>query len=78
MAITSVDVELDCRGMFCPMPIVQLKKATRSMKQGQVLRLLATDPGSVRDVPSWAMKTGNRVVEASEDSGVYSLVIEVS
>jgi len=78
MVITGVDVELDCRGMFCPLPIVQLKKATKSMKPGQVLRLLATDPGSVRDVPSWAGKTGNRVVEASEDSGVYTYVIEVS
>jgi len=78
MDITGVDIELDCRGMFCPLPIVQLKKATKTMKPGQVLRLTATDPGSAKDVPSWASKTGNRVVEASEDSGVYTFLIEVS
>jgi tRNA 2-thiouridine synthesizing protein A len=64
--------------MFCPLPIVHLKKATKTMKPGQVLRLLATDPGSVRDVPAWAGKTGNRVVETSEGSGVYTFIIEVS
>jgi len=78
MGVARVDIELDCKGMFCPLPIVQLKKAARTMKPGQVLRLLATDPGSVRDIPAWAGKTGNRVVEASEDSGVYTFVIEVS
>ncbi|HEX9914705.1 MAG TPA: sulfurtransferase TusA family protein, partial [Candidatus Bathyarchaeia archaeon] len=44
----------------------------------QVLRLTATDPGSVRDVPAWASKTGNKVLEASEDSGVFTFLIEVS
>ncbi|MFH0850202.1 MAG: sulfurtransferase TusA family protein [Candidatus Bathyarchaeota archaeon] len=78
MAGVSVDVELDCKGMFCPMPIVQLKKATKNMKPGQVLRLMATDPGSVRDIPAWAGKTGNKVLETSEDSGVFTFLIEVS
>jgi tRNA 2-thiouridine synthesizing protein A len=78
MVVSRVDVELDCKGMFCPLPIVHLKKATKTMKPGQVLRLLATDPGSVRDIPAWAGKTGNRVVETSEDSGVYTFIIEVS
>ncbi|OGD55159.1 hypothetical protein A3K81_02145 [Candidatus Bathyarchaeota archaeon RBG_13_60_20] len=78
MVGTKVDVELDCKGMYCPIPIVQLKKATKVMKPGQVLRLMATDPGSVRDIPAWASKTGNRLVDTSENSGVYSFLIEVS
>ena len=78
MANIRIDVELDCKGMFCPMPIVQLKKATKTMKPRQVLRLTATDPGSVRDVPAWANKTGNKIMEASEDSGVFTFLIEVS
>ncbi|HEX9914481.1 MAG TPA: sulfurtransferase TusA family protein [Candidatus Bathyarchaeia archaeon] len=78
MAGVRIDVELDCKGMFCPMPIVQLKKATKTMNPRQVLRLTATDPGSVRDVPAWASKTGNKVLEASEDSGVFTFLIEVS
>ena len=47
-----IDVELDCNGMFCPMPVVQLKKATKNMPSGQVLRLVATDPDSKRDTSS--------------------------
>lgn len=78
LADIKINVELDCEGMFCPMPIVQLKKATKTMKPRQVLRLTATDPGSVRDVPAWASKTGNKVLEASEDSGVFTFLIEVS
>lgn len=78
MASISVDVELNCKGMFCPMPLVQLKKATKNMRPGQVLRLMATDPGSVRDIPAWAGKTGNKVLETSEDSGVFTFLIEVS
>jgi tRNA 2-thiouridine synthesizing protein A len=73
-----IDVELDCKGMFCPMPIVQLKKATKTMKPMHVIRLTATDPGSVRDVPAWASKTGNNILESSEDSGVFTFLIEVS
>ena len=47
-----IDVELDCKGMFCPMPVVQLKKATKNMQLGQVLRLVATDPDSKIDTSS--------------------------
>jgi len=71
------DVELDCRGMFCPMPIVQLKKTTKGMKPGQIIKLTATDPGSIRDVPAWASKTGNKVIDTTEDSGVFTFLIEV-
>lgn len=73
-----VDVELDCRGMFCPMPIVQLKKATKTMKPGQVLRMVATDPGSKRDVPAWAQKTGNEILDSSEGDKEFTFVIKVS
>ena len=78
MANVNVDIELDCKGMFCPMPIVQLKKATKNMKPGQVLKLMATDRGSVRDIPAWANKTGNKVLETSEGSGVFKFLIEVN
>lgn len=78
MAGVSVDVELDCKDMFFPMPIVQLKKATKTMKPGQVLKLMATDPGSMRDISAGASKTRNRVLEASEDSCVFTFLVEVS
>jgi tRNA 2-thiouridine synthesizing protein A len=76
--MVDVDVEVDAKGMFCPMPIVKLKKATKTMKSGQVLKLIATDPGSVRDVPAWAGKTGAEILETSEENGQYIFVIKVS
>jgi tRNA 2-thiouridine synthesizing protein A len=78
MSEVEIDLELDCRGMFCPMPIVQLKKATKNMKPGQVLRLVATDPGSKRDVPAWAEKTGNDILDSNEEGKEFTFVIKVS
>jgi tRNA 2-thiouridine synthesizing protein A len=78
MSDVKIDVELDCKGMFCPMPIVQLKKATKNMRPGQVLRLVATDPGSKRDVPAWAEKTGNEILDSSEEGKEFTFIIKVS
>ena len=76
--MVKIDVELDCKGMYCPMPIVKLKKATKTMESGQHLRLTATDPGSVRDVPAWAGKTGAEIIETSESDGEFVFIIKVS
>ncbi len=76
--MVDVDIELDCRGMYCPMPIVKLKKATKTMESGQVLRLVATDPGSKRDLPAWAKKTGSEILESNEESGEFVFVIKVN
>ncbi len=76
--MVNIDVELDCKGMYCPMPIVKLKKATKTMESGQLLKLVATDPGSVRDVPAWAGKTGAEIIETSESNGEYEFIIKVN
>ena len=76
--MVNIDVELDCKGMYCPMPIVKLKKATKIMEAGQLLKLVATDPGSVRDVPAWAKKTGAEIIETTESDGEYEFIIKVS
>ena len=75
--MVEVDVLLDAKGMYCPMPIVKLKKATKTMQSGQVLKLVATDPGSTRDVPAWANKTGAEILETSEENGEYTFIIKV-
>ena len=75
--MVEVDVLLDAKGMYCPMPIVKLKKATKTMESGQVLKLVATDPGSTRDVPAWANKTGAEILETSEENGEYTFIIQV-
>lgn len=56
-------VELDARGLNCPLPILKAKKALADMKSGQVLRVVATDPGSVRDFMAFARQTGNPLLD---------------
>ena len=67
--------ELDTRGLNCPLPILKAKKALADMTSGQVLKVLATDPGSMRDFQAFARQTGNELIEqaASDDEFVHYL-----
>ena len=65
------DLELDCRGMSCPIPILKTKKAIDSLTTGQVLKMVSTDPGSVNDVHAWAKRTGNELLNAEESGNEY-------
>lgn len=58
-----IDKELDVRGLNCPMPILKTKKALGELAAGQVLRVVATDPGSVRDFQAFAKQTGHALLE---------------
>jgi tRNA 2-thiouridine synthesizing protein A len=66
---------VDAHGLSCPMPIVKTAQAIRSMPSGALLELLATDPGSVKDVEAWSKTTGNELVEQSVDGGIYRFVV---
>jgi TusA-related sulfurtransferase len=57
--------EIDTRGLNCPLPILKAKKALAELQSGDVLKVLATDPGSVRDFQAFARQTGNELVEQS-------------
>lgn len=59
------DKELDARGLNCPLPILRAKKALADMKTGQVLRIVATDPGAVKDFEAFSKQTGNALLEHS-------------
>jgi tRNA 2-thiouridine synthesizing protein A len=59
------DKEFDASGLACPLPIVKTKKALNDMTSGQVLRVVATDPGSVADMAAFAEQTGNQLLEQS-------------
>ena len=58
------DKELDARGLNCPLPILRTKKALTDMTPGQVLRILATDPGSVKDFQAFSKQTGNTLLSS--------------
>ena len=66
-----VQKELDTRGMKCPLPILKAKKALADMKSGEVLKVVATDPGSVRDFQAFARQTGNELVEQSRNDDEF-------
>jgi tRNA 2-thiouridine synthesizing protein A len=65
------DRELDTRGLTCPLPILKAKKALADMASGQVLKVVATDPGSMRDFQAFARQTGNELVEQSAQADEY-------
>ena len=67
----TTDKEIDTRGLNCPLPILRAKKALSDMATGQVLKIVATDPGSVRDFQAFARQTGNELVEQSSANDEY-------
>jgi TusA-related sulfurtransferase len=59
--------DLDTRGLNCPLPILKAKKALADMASGQVLKVVATDPGSTRDFQAFARQTGNELLEQTSE-----------
>ncbi len=74
--MSTFDQELDARGLNCPLPILRAKKAISGLTSGQVLHVIATDPGSVKDFESFARQTGNTLVESSESGGEFHFLIK--
>ena len=64
--------DLDARGLNCPLPILKAKKALAEMMSGEVLRVVATDSGSVRDFQAFARQTGNQLLEQSESAQEFT------
>lgn len=67
--------EVDARGLNCPLPILRTKKALNDMASGQVLRILATDPASVRDFEAFARQTGNQLLQHGEQDGAFFFLL---
>ena len=72
---TEPQLELDCRGMNCPLPILQTKKAIDSLASGDILKMISSDPGSVPDISAFSRRTGHLIVEQSEGGGEYVFFI---
>ena len=71
-----IDRELDVKGLNCPLPIFRTKKALSEMTSGQVLHVLATDPGSVKDFQAFAKQTGNELLANSEADKVFEYYLK--
>jgi tRNA 2-thiouridine synthesizing protein A len=76
MAIEAIARRLDVKGFNCPIPIVKTAKEFKQMASGELIEVLATDPGSVPDFAAWSKTTGNPIVEQSQDGGVYRFVLK--
>lgn len=66
---------LDCTGLQCPLPVIKTSQAIKNIELGQILQLLATDPGVEPDMHAWTERTGNELVGISQDNGVYRVLI---
>ncbi len=71
-----IDRDLDVKGLNCPLPILRTKKALAEMETGQVLRVRATDPGSVKDFAAFAKQTGNELLEQKEENRVFEFYLK--
>lgn len=70
------DKELDARGLNCPLPILRAKKALGDVTSGQILKILSTDPGSVKDFAAFAKQTGHELVSSAEAGGEFTFFMK--
>ena len=75
MPSTEISQTIDARGLSCPMPIVRTAQAVRTVASGAAIELLATDPGSTRDVAAWCRVTGHELLEQSVEGPTFRFVI---
>lgn len=67
---------LDVKGLSCPLPILRAKKALKTVPVDGLLQVIATDPGSVKDMDVFCRQTGNELVEWADEGGIYTFVIK--
>lgn len=76
MGVAQVNEELDCRGLSCPIPILKTKKAIDAMTSGEVLKMTATDPGSVNDIDAWCRRTGNPLLDSETEGKEFIFYLQ--
>jgi len=76
MSDVNVDLELDLKGLLCPMPMVKVSQSITNVPVGGIIRAVATDPGSMADIPAWAKSTGNEVLSAEKGEGVFTFLVK--
>lgn len=74
-SLPAADEVLDCAGMACPLPVVKTSQAIKKIEIGQVLEVLATDPGIEPDMVAWSGRTGNELLHIAKDGSVYHVLL---
>ncbi len=70
------DKELDAKGLSCPLPVLKTKKALNELASGQVLKVSATDPGSVKDMEAFARQTGHALLSSAQENGAFVFYLQ--
>jgi len=76
MLMTEQIINLDVKGLNCPMPLLKAKKALNEMDSGEKLRVIATDPGSVKDFSVFSEQSGHKLLETAENNGTYTYLLQ--
>lgn len=71
-----VNKQVDTSGKCCPMPIVDTNVAMKKLNSGEVMQIIATDPGTLTDIPSWCERSGHRLLESSNSDGVIQFYVQ--
>ena len=75
---TKANVELNLEGLLCPIPIVKVSQAVKTMEPGGVLKATATDPGVLADIPAWTKSTGNELVSITKEGKIITFLVKKS
>ncbi len=70
------NLEFDARGLKCPMPVIKVRKILQSLKPGEIILVLADDPGAKRDFPAFCAQTGDEIIKSEEENGVLKFYIK--
>jgi len=70
-----IKMELDCRGLKCPLPVIKTRKAIKELNSGALLRMISSDPGSINDIRAWAKRTGNKLLGEEHKQGEFVFII---
>jgi len=72
---SEIRMELDCRGLKCPMPVIKTRKAIKELNSGDVLKMISSDPGSINDIKAWAKRTGNKLLREDHQQSEFVFII---
>ncbi len=75
MDVLKEDRVLDCSGLLCPLPVVKTSKAIKELSVGQILKMIATDPGAPPDMEAWSRQTGNELLLSTQEDGKFVFYI---
>jgi tRNA 2-thiouridine synthesizing protein A len=73
--LLKADKVLDCRGLLCPMPLIKITKEIKGIQVGQILEILATDPGAKRDVEVWTKRARHELLNSEQQGEVYRFLV---